>query len=139
MTVTPRGSIGNINLGLNDDDDNDDDDDDVCICFRTRLITIFTQMVCVSYQMLIDISHAKTFVCLCSLFFILRSIHESPSSLCQERSHDVGGPSEAAGWGIDTTLHRSALQGAHQHQGAQQSLGALQHQGVSGNNTKVIN
>ena len=45
----------------------------------------------------------------------------------------MGGPSEAAGWGIDTTLHRSALQGA------QQSLGALQHQGVSGNNTKVIN
>ena len=45
----------------------------------------------------------------------------------------MGGPSEAAGWGIDTTLHRSALQGAQQH------LGALQHQGVSGNNTKVIN
>ena len=51
----------------------------------------------------------------------------------------MGGPSEAAGWGIETTLHRSALQGAHQQQGAQQNLGALQHQGVSGNNTKVIN
>ena len=53
----------------------------------------------------------------------------------------MGGPSEAAGWGIDTTLHRSALQvqGAQQQQGAQQNLGALQHQGVSGNNTKVIN
>ena len=86
--------------------------------------------------MLIDNSPAKTFGCLCSLFFILRSIHESPSSLCQERSHDVGGPSKAAGWGI---LHRSALQGAHEQQGAQQNLGALQHQGVSGNNTKVIN
>ena len=28
MTLTPRGSIGNINLGLNDDDDEDVDDDD---------------------------------------------------------------------------------------------------------------
>ena len=65
--------------------------------------------------------------------------NESPGSLCQERSHDVGGPSEAAGWGIDTTLHRSALQGAQQHQGAQQNLGAFQSQGVSGNNPKVIN
>ena len=54
--------------------------------------------------------------------------NESPCSLCQERSRDVGGPSEAAGWSIDTTLHRSALQGAHQQQGAQQNLGALQHQ-----------
>ena len=35
---------------------------------------LHAEMVCVSYQMLIDNSHAKTFVCLCSLFFRLRSI-----------------------------------------------------------------
>ena len=64
--------------------------------------------------------------------------NESPGSLCQERSRDVGGPSEAAGWSIDTTLHRSALQGAHQQQSAEQNLSAFQHQGVSGN-SKVIN